>query len=664
MSYLNAIRLVFSGRFQADPSTVNNDVRHYDNASFQPEYQDYQKGTVAEGWWNPSGSGAFRFLDCVVRSVHYADGSSIDDPTIDPVIGLSILDANSRTSGKIVDIDPQWQLASELWGLTVRLAKVTDTGATTYVGGKYAPNPFRDLWFSRASGLGGDAAASALFQSVLTGVDWADDLPDSRFLRELRGKTQGGKLSIRLVTYAYKDDHTQPGFTFGTVSGVIGPYLEGEPELIIVGRRFAPQNGQTTWNNIGFFTGVLGDDNRLLLDLCNALPIDANAQPLDLGVMTVGSLLAPTTPEGSPIGVGNYQPIGPVAYQSPDWLLKDGGIAEFLLTQDQLANQSADGQFTPLAVATQPAGAGVPMVAIRETVDGLFVGAEPFVLRIDSSDTGPVNATTTLYASIYGQPAQTTELLLKQSGPMPNLGGGYGTDQPTADIPLAGVPEKALSFPHAVETGAAGTTAVTIQATPPRNPRGYIDGQLYNILYRMKHQTRQAFGQFEVIALHLRDAYPVPERPTWLGDIKPIFQQYANLYPIMSQRLVHLNDPLSVYRHREILSLAFSLDITDPNYMPVTRDLSEGKRQTIVKWLRHLDQDQPFLELCAQAPAVPTQQPPAQQRSAQQPSGQQPKARRPVAATAEAASPPAGGKTTFAGSYAKAIARAKFTSGE
>jgi hypothetical protein len=28
MSYLNNVRLVFTGKFQADVSTVNNDVRH------------------------------------------------------------------------------------------------------------------------------------------------------------------------------------------------------------------------------------------------------------------------------------------------------------------------------------------------------------------------------------------------------------------------------------------------------------------------------------------------------------------------------------------------------------------------------------------------------------------------------------------------------------
>ena len=77
MSYLNATRLVFHGTFQADVSTVNNDVRHYDNASWEARFQDFPKPDGTEdGWFNPIGSGAFRLIGCRVSSVHYKDGTS------------------------------------------------------------------------------------------------------------------------------------------------------------------------------------------------------------------------------------------------------------------------------------------------------------------------------------------------------------------------------------------------------------------------------------------------------------------------------------------------------------------------------------------------------------------------------------------------------------
>jgi hypothetical protein len=53
----------------------------------------------------------------------------------------------------------------------------------------------------------------------------------------------------------------------------------------------------------------------------------------------------------------------------------------------------------------------------------------------------------------------------------------------------------------------------------------------------------------------------------------------------MSKHLVDLGDYDSVVAHLKILELAFSLPIEDPNHMPVTRDLSDAKRDMILKWM-------------------------------------------------------------------------------
>src|SRR5690554_5378583 len=118
MSYLNNLRMVFSGRFQSDVSTVNNDVRHFDVDKFVPEYQEYGKGAI-NGWWNPCGSGAFRLIDCRVTQVGYQDGTTTSDPAKDPVIGMLLGGSNDLVSAKMVDLDPQMQMVSEIWGLTM-----------------------------------------------------------------------------------------------------------------------------------------------------------------------------------------------------------------------------------------------------------------------------------------------------------------------------------------------------------------------------------------------------------------------------------------------------------------------------------------------------------------------------------------------------------------
>ena len=235
MSYLDNIRLVFTGKFQADVSTVNNDVRHFDNATFQPVFQKFMTGPSWNGWWNPTGSGAFRLINCSIVMVGYGDGTTATD---DAAVGLRVAASENHTSGKIVDIDPQWQLASALWGLDVRL---TDGKEPGFFSGHYRPHAFRDLWFGRmlnANGSpgGGDGAASATFQSVLENVAWAGDLKGSRVLAELKDAATDG-LSIRLTTFSYIDQNPNgPDFTLGTVSGVIGPQRAGEPESFEIGR--------------------------------------------------------------------------------------------------------------------------------------------------------------------------------------------------------------------------------------------------------------------------------------------------------------------------------------------------------------------------------------------------------------------------------------------
>jgi hypothetical protein len=112
------------------------------------------------------------------------------------------------------------------------------------------------------------------------------------------------------------------------------------------------------------------------------------------------------------------------------------------------------------------------------------------------------------------------------------------------------------------------------------------------------------------------DKKVVPDKPTWYQDIQPLFTQYGNLYPIMSQFVVDLNDYDSVVQRLSILQLAFSLPIRDPNHMPVTRDLGAGDRDTILKWLTSPGPDgkpllgsPPIEPVLLAAPVTPSEQP-------------------------------------------------------
>ena len=609
MSFLAPVRLAFAGMFQADVSTVNNDVRHFDNATFQPVYQDLQSGPSLNGWWNPSGSGAFRLIDCRVTGVWYADGTGTADPARDPVVGLWIGGSSGRTSGKLVDIDPQWQLASAPWGLEMRL---TD-GERDFLGGQYEPAAFRDLWFNRLIGSSQDGAASSTFQSVLNGVHWAGEAgADSRFLGELQAATTPGQLSVRLTTFGYQGLATSPRYTLGTVVGVIGPQLPGEPTSFVGGRRFTPASGSTSWNGVNYFSGVVDEaSGTLLLDLSNALQItDRHGTPADIGTMVVGILRDPATTENTPLTTESFEAVAEVPYRHEGWLLSTGGVLAVSMTPEQLT-LAAD---HPLAVVTasafNPGVSGFDLrdgiVAIRESADGLFLCAEPAVHRIDAGGTSSF----TVHAFRYGARLADADVRLNQLGRVPGQGGSGSDDDPnapTAPIPDIGVPEDRFHLPNGVTTGAAGTAEVEMStdAGGPGNPRGYLDGQVYLVDYRLPGQSDTARQPFDFVVVHARDAVEPVDRPTW-DEVGPILTQYANLYPIMSRQLIDLADPVAVLANRHLLRLAFSADMADPNHMPVTRDLSEPKRQLILRWLEDGAVDAkgaPRLARAAPAPA-------------------------------------------------------------
>jgi hypothetical protein len=64
-----------------------------------------------------------------------------------------------------------------------------------------------------------------------------------------------------------------------------------------------------------------------------------------------------------------------------------------------------------------------------------------------------------------------------------------------------------------------------------------------------------------------------------------VFQQYANLYPVMN-RFLDMGNYEQVVANTRMLQYAFDLDQADPNAMPVTRDLSPAKRAAILAWLK------------------------------------------------------------------------------
>jgi hypothetical protein len=614
VSYLNPLRLHFSGSFLAAVPTVNNDPLHYDSGSFQPSYQEPAAGTEPNGWFNPRGSGDWRLSDCAVTAAFLADGSPAAAAAAtgggDPVLTALVADSDRAAPAKMVDLDPEQQMVSMIFGLQVR---IVSAAGGTLLAGQFEPAAFIDIWdrglggpagtgpagsANRTGGFGtaragmggppGDLAAGAMYQSVLTGLEWGD-ISASPFLRQLRDAATEGILSIKFNVDGIDLDPASPRFLMGRIAGAIGPAAPGEPRHFVLGRQFMAAPGHNPRasffapaGGINFCAGVVDiATRRVYLDLGNALPTDGPGGPLaDLGDLM---LCLPPAPVRAPAPPPTPRPVGTLAaaeYTAAAWYPATAGIVAFPpdrpLTEDELAAAAA----SPLLLYAAGAD-GVWVLAISEPANGLFARADQFVFRLNPGDEADVD----LYATRFGWPCGGAGVLIV---PVP------GQLQPGVLAPPTATPAEAIGYDTRLVTDETGRARLTLRASDPGRPRRYIDGQVYALYPVLEetlgpvlgagHTRPYPFNQWNFISVRAWSGFAPGEPPTWYADIEPILRQYANLYPVMRDFL-DLSDYDAVGASAGLLALAFGLDITDPNAMPVTRDLSSAKRAAIVRWL-------------------------------------------------------------------------------
>lgn len=156
------------------------------------------KITKYDGYWNPQGTGAWRLLECRVTAA-VLDGRVLTSPEDDPVVGCVVGDAADRVAGKLVDLDPQQQMVSQIWGLSVGL--IDGLGVTAFRG-DFAVTAFCDLWLRQQTEQFFEQHLAAAYQSVLTDVRWLD-LLSSPCLRALKALSADGLLSIRMNVFGY-----------------------------------------------------------------------------------------------------------------------------------------------------------------------------------------------------------------------------------------------------------------------------------------------------------------------------------------------------------------------------------------------------------------------------------------------------------------------------
>ena len=561
MSYLGFPRLTFSGKFQADPSTVNNDPYHFNDATFVPNDQEPETSTQMNGWWNPSGTAYWRFKDVTVKSAVYKDGSVSYDHQDDPVVGMSIGGSEKYVDGKLVDLDPEQQMVSEIWGLQIVLGR---SGEDNSFSSDFLNTPFCDIFVRYPEGKP-DSFFSAVYQSLLENIDWSDVI-NSRFLKELEedGKMPE-KLSIKFVVDGFDDTVGSPDFTWGRVVGLIGPYEEGEPKRFVNARYLRPETtGNTAMN---YAPAVVDKENLMLhLDLSNSLPTSSVGGPLaNNGMIEVGVMKG-----------NDFVFLGRPLYTEESYYLVNAAVSSFKLTREHLKLVES----SPIIVRQFNEQSATWSTTLSENSEGAFMRADEFVLRIEGGE----SATSTIYANQWGVPAANVQVNLTYND---SLLVGQVKQGSKAGPPVA-EPKSALSFPDGVTTDSDGKAVITFATEDPCNPRGYIDGQVYGVEYAWNGLDDYQPNPTNLYSILVFDDYKYNSPPNWLANVRPIMQQYANLYPVMRD-ILDLSSYHSLVQYKAALQMVFSKDITDPNYMPVTRDLSAPKKKMLQEWLAEDD---------------------------------------------------------------------------
>ena len=572
MSYLDQPRINFSGRFFTNVSTINNRLVNYDPSR-----------PILPGW-NPTGIALFKFDSCTVTGVQ-APGDNSN------LIGAPLTSLNKPVPGKLVDLDPEQQMLSQVIGVALSLTTASGSGFQ----GVLEPCNFQDIW-SRApepEGNAGGSNASAIFISTLNAVQWTN-ADEVEALKLLRDATQNSQLAIRFVIGSYFfQDPSDPASGYGQLTGSIGPYLEGDPVQFARRRFMPPAVAQAETSGDGpaiaaslqpthvdyelkgevaaapltaslpdFQAGFLQLDSKncvLSLDLANSIPWAGFTGP----PLPVGQLRAViATPNGSTEEVLQQ----PFEF-TEETLTTQGGIIDVSLTPKQCKKL----QRMRAGVELQPEAGGDWTTILVEHQSGKYVSISPFTARA----VGGNNVTFELQAYQWGKPLANETLSL--------------SSQSTQGTPASLVINKGSGSAKTDKNG----RAVFIVNTPAQLNIPALRQQLDSLTYLFTGPWADLNGVTASsgilpAALVVWEPYPdagIPN-PTWKDQVQPIFDEYMRIYPGM-KNIVDLTQLSVVEANLKPLLEVLSLPFDAPHRMPVTRDLSPQKIEVIRTWLQN-----------------------------------------------------------------------------
>jgi len=617
MSYLDVPRIHVFGRFFTDPSSINNDPTHYDPDCTRPA-----------PWQEPSGLHRFQLVDCAVTSAMTPSGP----PSSDPVIGAAVQSVDAvqgfpnQSAAKLVDLDVYQQNVPTIFGLRLQ---ILDAAGAPLLAGIMDPAILNGVWFTAVlptrgwnvqygwGSYGGDYNACGSFQSILrvpesswpTGISAV--LDQHRAASDVATGPDGMTyrlVSIKFVLDGYNNVQGASNYRYGRFTGTLGPARANEPAAVPAGNRWLlarPLPATADWYVPAFYGASFVVDatrKKLVFDLansvCRMLP---GGDPVDLGTLNAVIPAADATQDPAVLG--------PVVFNAFTYS-NTAGIAEVQLTDAQVALVAKN----PVALMTSRQDIGAQQL-FAEDPSGLACAVDLRVLRMTSEPDGPATtAASRAYFTQWGAPAKGVQWALSVQtllGNSPNVtvpptNPGDGFD---AEGALVGTIDPSDQY---------GFAAIRLRAVKdPGSRTSQLDGQMYSVYPFNPTGAGPSYALETLLAVHVYSSYAVWPVPTteedgmllW-SEIRSMMTPYAKLYPGMTDKIdltdLHTftifadNPPWGPVYHTPqgyqvdgisagAIPFYLTRDMNDPRLMPVTRDLSPNRLQTVlnfVKWLR------------------------------------------------------------------------------
>ena len=584
--------------------------------------------------WNYAGTEEFEFLNTKITSVINKHG--IEDVNSE-LIGIEIFSNAKTPLAKIVDLDVDFQVSS-IYGLKFGLKH---NGLVLFAGNWTPSVIVHDMWQKvKCTNIPlHDKGLSVQSTTKIVDIAWSDSPLISEFKSESQKSSDELQVSITL------DSYSCDVFTIGRVYGTIGTTNSKEPLCVGGERKMEPvdvhgnfnfgedhpcndfkQGDQKPWTYGAPFKFDL-NRNVLVVDLSNALPtrftsIDYEriTAPLDLGELHFGYIFG-----------NQIRPIGnSIPYLKSD-MWKRSGIVEVSITdEDDITNLQNSNLvvFTELSTANTPSSdayhillhSGAKITLLLNETEFFVRPMGYYMTRLQHSSQLNGNSFIsdshefTLLVTKFGKPISDTPVTLNKSynqfGNESHMAYPHNAvtwdkmtkvTNETGHVNFKFTLEETIPLEryYTINPNCTLKSTATKAEISPINNSYYvlpIDGQVYNFYYCAKDKCKlpednSAFLYKALISILAFSTISYADEPTWVDDVKSIFEQQHHLVYAMRSIIDMSNFTEVTLAHNiELLKNVLSRDSKesfemDPDYMPTTRNLSPVKRKMILKWL-------------------------------------------------------------------------------